>query len=58
MVINFQLNDIEEQRYNEFRSQHCGQMEIIFTPNGIASNVYIRCKGCGEKIEVSDTSCW
>jgi hypothetical protein len=57
-MITFKLNDLEEERFNAFRQKHCGEIEIIFFPNGIASNVYVRCRGCGERIEISDTSCW
>lgn len=59
MVINFQLNDIEEQRYNEFRSQHCGIIDIIFCKDGgIGVNSWVKCRGCGQKLEITDYDCW
>jgi len=58
MAWAFKLNDVEEQRYEEFKSNHCGQIEVIFHPGGIGTNVYVKCLGCGESLEISDYDSW
>lgn len=58
MVRRFILNDVEEQRYNDFRKEHCGGIEVIFSPNEIGTNIYVRCRGCNTKVEISDLDSW
>ena len=52
------MNEIELERYNEFQLKHCGVIEIIITPTGISDKVELRCKGCNERIDISDYDSW
>lgn len=58
----FLLNDVEMDRYNEFRSLH-GQsckdtVSITFTPTGIGINIVAKCNGCNEEQDISDYDTW
>lgn len=54
----FCLNEKERMKYVEFCSDHCGTVEIIFTPGGIGDKVELHCKGCGKRVDITDYDCW
>jgi hypothetical protein len=56
-IMNF-LNEKEEQRSNEFKLKHCGNIHYEIYPTGIADKIVIVCDGCGKKEDISDYDSW
>ena len=66
-MVNFVLNQIEEEEYKNFILSHkkckCsaaigGKISIIFTPTGLGNAITIRCNACDEEKEITDVSNW
>ena len=62
-TMEFKLSEEEQKLANEFIEEHknhhkLGIFSYIFTPNGIGTNVYIKCQGCKEIKDITDYGCW
>ena len=56
-MISFRpLTDVENQRYQDWRSNHpcISQVEFRITPDSIDQATRVRCWKCGEQIELTD----
>lgn len=52
------LNDVEEQRYNDFKKNHCGEVKIVLTPTGLGWKIVAICTGCNKTEDISDYDSW
>lgn len=71
-MVEFKLNNIEEERANAFMEKHkaCrpkknndmfqqfAPYSYIFTPTGISVGVKIVCPYCGKEKDITDYDCW
>lgn len=54
----FYLNEKEQKSYEQFKSNHCGIVELIILFTEIGTKVDVHCKGCGTRVDISDYDCW
>ena len=52
------LNEVEEQRAEEFCKHHCGQIFYKVWNTGIGTKIHICCEGCKAEEDISDYDCW
>ena len=52
------LNDIEMQRYQSFKMQHCGVVYFKVYLGGIGTKIIVCCEGCKEEYDITDYDCW
>jgi len=58
MSTGLNLNDIEQQRADEFKARHCGKIYYKVWFTGIGVVVIICCEGCKAEEDISNYECW
>ena len=68
--MKFELNEVEEKRWNEFDKLHqstCSQytgaigqspVQTIFVANSIGTDIIVRCSKCGFQLNITDVNSW
>lgn len=54
------VSDMQNEKIKVFKDKHFahGSYELIISSSGIGPIMYIRCKKCGEKEDITDVDTW
>jgi len=56
--ITFSLTDKEREKYENFKSHHCGATWLCFHHTGIGSLVHCYCESCHKTEDITDLDSW